>query len=87
MTQLMMPLEMKMRMKKGKTDIQSHTLFHNLNLMTNIAPHTVKLWCRRCLMNWGWNLQMRYIVCVCVCVWEGRGRGGGSVKVCIYDRG
>ena len=53
MTQLMMPLEMKTRMKKGKTDIQSHTLFHNLNPMTNIAPHTVKLWCRRCSMNWG----------------------------------
>ena len=75
----MMPLEMKMRMKKGKTDVQSHTLLHNLNPMTNITHHTVKLWCRRYLMNWGWNLLMRYIVCVCVCVcvWGGWGECEG----------
>ena len=85
MTQLTMPLEMKMRMKKGKTDVQSHTLLHNLNPMTNIAPrsHSEALWYRRCLMNWGWEFTDE-VCCVCVCVCVCVGGGGEEGGECVY---
>ena len=84
MTQLTMPLEMKMRMKKGKTDVQSHTLLHNLNPMTNIAPrsHSEAL-VQKVFDELGLEFTDE-VCCVCVCVCVCVGGGGEEGGECVY---